>query len=404
MNARQQGVVRLFRSWPLGLAASWWGDPRLRGVLIQVLLGAAVLWLVGWLAGNAIDNLARGSITTGFGFLSRPANFEIGECLVPCSAADSYARAFLVGLLNTLKVGVAGLVLATVLGTVIGVARLSGNWLAARLAAVYIEAVRNVPLLLQLFLWYAVITESLPGPRQALAPLPGVFLSNRGLMLPVPASDPAWLAAGVALVAALVVAVVLTRYRTRRGEPAAGRRFRLWFPAPAAVGLVFGLPVVVWLAFGAPTAINVPHLAGFNFRGGVTLSPELLTLLLGLVIYTAAFIAEIVRSGILAVDRGQTEAARALGLSPGLILRLVVLPQALRLIVPPLTSQYLNLLKNSSLAVAIGYPDVVSVLDTTINQTGQAIEGVTMIMGVFLVISLSLSALMNWYNARIRLR
>ena len=223
-------------------------------------------------------------------------------------------------------------------------------------------------------------------------------------MLPVPASDPAWLAAGVALVAALVVAVVLTRYRTRRGEPAAGRRFRLWFPAPAAVGLVFGLPVVVWLAFGAPTAINVPHLAGFNFRGGVTLSPELLTLLLGLVIYTAAFIAEIVRSGILAVDRGQTEAARALGLSPGLILRLVVLPQALRLIVPPLTSQYLNLLKNSSLAVAIGYPDVVSVLDTTINQTGQAIEGVTMIMGVFLVISLSLSALMNWYNARIRLR
>jgi general L-amino acid transport system permease protein len=371
--------------------------------LIQVLLGAAVAALVGWLTANVLDNLARGSITTGFGFLSRPANFEIGECVISCSAADSYARAFLVGLLNTLKVGVAGVVLATVLGTLIGVARLSSNWLAARLAAAYVEAVRNVPLLLQLFLWYAVITESLPGPRQALAPLPGVFLSNRGLMLPVPVSDPAWPAAALALVAALVVMVGVRRC-VRRHDAATCGRFRFSVPLPVAGGLVLGLPLLAWLAFGAPTAMDVPHLAGFNFRGGVTLSPELLTLLLGLVIYTAAFIAEIVRSGILAVDRGQTEAARALGLSPGLTLRLVVLPQALRLIVPPLTSQYLNLLKNSSLAVAIGYPDVVSVLDTTINQTGQAIEGVSMIMGVFLVISLSLSALMNWYNARLRLR
>lgn len=387
MSARDRVRVSVAR-------ASWWGDPRLRGVLIQVLLAAAVVGLVGWLAANAADNLARGSIATGFGFLSRPANFEIGECLIPCSAADSYARAFLVGLLNTLKVGAAGLVLATVLGTLIGIARLSSNWLVSRLAMVYVEAVRNVPLLLQLFLWYAVITEALPGPRQALAPLPGVFLSNRGMMLPVPVSDPAWLAAGGALVAAVVAVAAMRCWKARP------------FPLPwfAATGLVVGAPALAWLVLGAPAALDIPHLAGFNFRGGVTLSPELLALLLGLVIYTGAFIAEIVRSGILAVDRGQTEAARALGLSSGLILRLVVLPQALRLIVPPLTSQYLNLLKNSSLAVAIGYPDVVSVLDTAINQTGQAIEGVTLIMGVFLVISLSLSALMNWYNARIRLR
>ena len=298
------------------------------------------------------------------------------------------------GLLNTLKVGVAGLVLATVLGTVLGIARLSSNWLVAKLSLAYVEAVRNVPLLLQLFLWYAVITEALPGPRQALAPLPGVFLSNRGMMLPGLVPDPAWLAGGIALVAALAVVLAVRHWMPVRG----GLTSRA-----VAGGVIIGAPLVAWLAFGAPTAIDVPHLAGFNFRGGVTLSPELLTLLLGLVIYTAAFIAEIVRSGILAVDRGQAEAARALGLSPGLTLRLVVLPQALRLIVPPLTSQYLNLLKNSSLAVAIGYPDVVSVLDTTINQTGQAIEGVTMIMAVFLVISLSLSALMNWYNARIQL-
>jgi len=361
-------------------------------VAIQVLLVGAVIGLVGWLAANALDNLARGSIATGFGFLSRPSNFEVGECLIPCSAADSYGRAFLVGLLNTLKVGGIGLVLTTLLGTLIGIGLLSSNWLAARLARVYVELVRNVPLLLQLFLWYAVITEALPGPRQALSPLPNVFLSNRGLVVPMLAASPAWLSVGIAVIAVVVILLIIGRWRRRP------------LPPLMAGSLLVGAALLAWLAWGAPTALDVPHLAGFNFRGGMAFSPEFLALLLGLVMYTAAFIAEIVRSGILAVDPGQTEAARALGLSPGLILRLVILPQALRLIVPPLTSQHLNLLKNSSLAVAIGYPDVVSVLDTTINQTGQAIEGVAMIMGVFLVINLTLSALMNWYNARIQLR
>ena len=365
----------------------------MRAVLIQVLLVGAVVGLVGWLTANALDNLAHGSIATGFGFLSRPSNFEVGECLIPCSSADSYGWAFLVGLLNTLKVGGIGLVLTTLLGALIGIGLLSSNWLVARLARVYVELVRNVPLLLQLFLWYAVITEALPGPRQALSPLPNVFLSNRGLMVPTLMANPAWLAVGGAVVATVVMLLVIKWWWRRRPIP------------PLMTGsLLVGVGLLTWLTWGAPTALDVPHLAGFNFRGGMAFSPELLALLLGLVMYTAAFIAEIVRSGILAVDTGQTEAARALGLSPGLILRLVILPQALRLIVPPLTSQYLNLLKNSSLAVAIGYPDVVSVLDTTINQTGQAIEGVAMIMGVFLVINLTLSALMNWYNTRIQLR
>lgn len=361
------------------------GDPRARGLALQALAVLAVLGAAGWLASNVVDNLARRDIASGFGFLARPANFAIGESLIPYTAADSYFRAFLVGLLNTLRVGVSGVILATLLGTLVGVARLSSNWLAARLATLYVETVRNVPLLLHLFLWYAVITESLPGPRSALEPLPGVFLSNRGLVVPVLAADPAWPAALLALAVGVVAGLGL-RSRWR------------WAPA-----LIPALPLATWLAFGAPLAVDAPRLFAFNFRGGATLSPELLALLTGLTVYTAAFIAEIVRGGIQSVHKGQTEAALALGLSKGQTLRLVILPQALRVIVPPLTSQYLNLLKNSSLAVAIGYPDVVSVLDTAINQTGQAIEGVTLIMAVFLAISLGISALMNWYNRRIAL-
>ena len=375
------------------LRVSLFGDPRFRAVVLQVLVVGAVIGAGGWLVANMLDNLARRGIATGFDFLGRPASFAIGESLIPYSAADSYGRAVLVGLLNTLKVSGAGIVLATLLGVVIGVARLSTNWLAARLAALYVEAVRNVPLLLHLFLWYAVITEGLPGPRAAWAPLPGVFLSNRGLMMPVPASHPGWTAAAVAAGAALAAVIGLLGLVRRPGFPI----------ARVGVGLGLGLPLAAWLAWGAPTTLDVPGLVGFNFRGGMTLSPELLALLLGLVIYTASFIAEIVRGGILAVGKGQTEAALALGLRGGQVLRLVVLPQALRVIVPPLTSQYLNLIKNSSLAVAIGYPDVVSVLDTAINQTGQAIEGVTLIMAVFLTINLGVSAFMNWYNRRIAL-
>jgi len=320
-----------------------WRRPYFRGVLYQGLVVAAVLALGGWLVHNTLVNLEIRGIATGFGFLAREAGFGISESLIPYAPSDSYARALTVGLLNTMAVSALGIVLATILGTVVGVARLSGNWLVARLAAIYVEALRNVPLLLHLFVWYGVLT-ALPGARQALHPLPGVFLSNRGLVVP-------------------------------------------------------GLD---WSQGGLPVVAS-PHLVGFNFVGGLTLSPEFTALLVGLTIYTAAFIAEIVRAGILSVPRGQTEAALSLGLSRGQVLRLVVLPQALRVIIPPLTSQYLNIAKNSPLAIAIGYPDLVAVSNTAINQTGQAVEGVALVMVVFLCLSLALSMLMNWYNRRIAL-
>jgi general L-amino acid transport system permease protein len=308
-----------------------------RGQLLQAVLAAALLLALGALFWSTAQNLEARKIASGFAFLGREAGFEIGETtFIAYSAADSYLRALAIGVLNTFRVATIGVILATLLGTLLGLARLSPNWLLAKLAAAYVETVRNVPLLVQLFFWYAVISENLPAPADAWNPLPGVFLSNRGIFFPLPGDWPA--------------------------------------------------------------------LSGFNFTGGAALSPEFATLLTGLVTYTAGFIAEIVRAGILSVPRGQVEAARSLGLVRRDELRRVVLPQALRLMVPPLTSQYLNLVKNSSLAVAIGYPDLVSIVNTTMNQTGQAIEGVAIIMAVFLTISLSISAFMNWYNKRVALR
>jgi len=376
------------------------GDPRLRALLYQ---GAAVVAavLVGWyLVSNTIANLEARRIASGFGFLAREAGFEIGETtFIPYSAADTYLRALTVGLANTFRVALLGIIAATLLGTLVGLARLSRNWLVAKLAAGYVEFVRNVPLLVQLFFWYAMITENLPGPRAALEPLPGIYLANRGIHFPVPAWDPAhaWM---IAAFAAGVVASIAYAWWARRRQARTGRR------PPVLVGAVALLivpPVIAWLAGGAPTQLSVPKLAGFNFSGGAVLTPEFAALTAGLIVYTASFIAEIVRAGVLAVQRGQFEAAYALGLRRGLTMRLVVLPQALRVIVPPLTSQYLNLAKNSSLAVGIGYPDLVSIANTTMNQTGQAIEGIAIIMAVFLTISLSISLLMNWYNARIAL-
>jgi len=374
---------------------------RWRAAAIQALLVAAVVFVVWALAANTAHNLEARKIASGFGFLQREAGFAIGESpFVSYSASDTYARAITVGLLNTFRVAVIGIVLATLLGTLIGLARLSHNWLLSRLATGYVELLRNVPLLVQLFFLYAIITENLPGPRQALRPLPGVFLSNRGIAFPVPESSPAhgWMLA--ALVLGLVLAWLAARWGRRRqaltGQP---------FPAlTVGAALVIGLPLAVFLAAGAPTALSRPALQGFNFHGGAVLTPEFAALLGGLTIYTAAFIAEIVRAGVLAVDRGQFEAAYALALPRRRAMRLVILPQALRVIVPPLTSQFLNLTKNSSLAVAIGYPDLVSIANTTMNQTGQAIEGIAIIMAVYLTISLSISAVMNWYNKRIALR
>jgi len=378
---------------------SVWNDPAVRSVLYQVMVLGAVVALIAYLITNTIENLQRQKIASGFGFLSREAGFAISESLIAYSPASSYLDAIIVGLLNTLWIAAFGIILSTILGTIVGVARLSPNWLIARICTVYVEAIRNVPLLLQLFLWYAVITVSLPGPRQAYNPMPGFFLSNRGLKFPVPVGDVAyWIALG-GFVVGIVAAVALHRWakarQARTGQP---------FPSVwTGFGLIVGLPVLGWLVGGAPTALDVPALKGFNFAGGREISPEFIALLAGLVTYTAGFVAEIVRSGILAVPHGQTEAALALGLRPGSVTRLVVLPQALRVIVPPMTSQFLNVTKNSSLAVAIGYPDLVSVANTSINQTGQAVEGIAIIMAVYLTVSLSISAFMNWYNKRIAL-
>ncbi len=377
--------------------AAFFNDPQVRGWFYQAVVLLGVIALGWYLVSNTMDRLSQQSIASGFGFLDKPASFGISESLIAYSPADTYGRAFLVGLLNTFKVGVLGIILATLIGTLIGVARLSSNWLISKLASMYVETLRNVPLLLQLFFWFALVTEILPHPRQALSPMEGVFLSNRGLMFPIPEYHPVHTWMLMALVVAVLGCLALARH-AHHLQDRTGRQFPLLW---SSLGLLLGLPLLVFLAFGAPLTLDVPALKGFNFRGGLTISPEFTALLAGLTFYTAAFIAEIVRSGILAVPKGQTEASLALGLSRARVLRLVILPQALRVIIPPLTSQYLNLIKNSSLAVAIGYPDLVSIANTTINQTGQAIEGIAMIMATYLTISLAISAFMNWYNKRI---
>jgi general L-amino acid transport system permease protein len=376
-------------------------DPRFRALVYQAVAIASVLAFGAYLVSNTLTNLEERRIASGFAFLGREAGFAIGETtLIPYNAVDTYLRALAVGLANTLRVSLIGIVAATVLGTMIGLARLSHNWLLAKLAAVYVEFIRNVPLLVQLFFWYVLITENLPGPRGALEPLPGLYLSNRGIHFPVPEPSPvyAWMLG--AFVAGITAAIGLAWW-SRRRQARTGRRPPV---LEIALACVLVPPALAYLAGGMPTALSVPQLTGFNFTGGMTLTPEFAALGAGLVIYTAAFIAEIVRAGILAIHYGQFEASYALGLRRTLAMRLVVLPQALRVIVPPLTSQFLNLTKNSSLAVAIGYPDIVSIANTAINQTGQAIEGIAIIMGVYLTISLSISAFMNWYNARIALK
>ncbi len=390
---------RYLRPPPRRGATLSWRDPRVRALFWQIVILGLVGFVVWWLVSNTMRNLEVRKIATGFGFLEREAGLPIGESLIPYSPADTYLRALIVGVLNTLRVAVIGAVLATILGTVIGIARLSRNWLLAKLSAVYVEVIRDLPLLLQLLFWYALL-QGLPGPRQALNPFGSVYLSNRGIKFPWIEWQDAHSAALLACVLGIAATMLLGRAFTAR-QMATGIRPRLW---PWAIGLIVGLPLAVWAAMGAPFSVDAPVLRGFNFRGGATITPEFTALLLGLVLYTAAFIAEIVRAGILAVPSGQWEAAAALGLSRGQQMRLIILPQALRVIVPPLTSQYLNITKNSSLAVAIGYQDIVSIANTTINQTGQAIEGIAIIMMVYLTISLSISLFMNWYNGRIALK
>ncbi len=376
-----------------------WSDPVFRSIVWQVLIIGVIAAIVWYLAANTHRNLAARRIATGFEFLSRNASIPISESPIAYDpSVSTYGDALIIGILNTLKVAVIGVVLATILGTVIGIARLSHNWLVAKLAAVYVEVLRDVPVLLQLLFWYTLL-QTLPGPKQSLHIGSAVFLSNRGIKIPLLVWQPAHSWALLAFAAGLVGTWVYAR-RARRRQEATGARPVVW---PAALALLVALPVAVWAALGAPFHLELPVLRGFNFQGGGLISPEYGALLIGLVIYTASYIAEIVRSGIQAVAIGQWEAGEALGLSRAQVMRRIVLPQALRVIIPPMTSQYLNLTKNSSLAVAIGYQDVVSIANTTLNQTGQAIEGIAYIMAVYLTISLAISLFMNWYNAHIAL-
>jgi general L-amino acid transport system permease protein len=376
-----------------------YNNPRIRAVVYQLVLLAIVLWFGYEFALNAKANLQAQKITSGFGFLDQTAGFGINQSLIPYTASDSYGRVFLVGLLNTLLVSGIGIVLATILGFLVGLARLSPNWLVARLAGGYVELIRNLPLLFQILFWYLAVLGTLPGPRQSISLFGEVFLNNRGIVVPAPVAGEGTARVVAAFVCAAMIAYGLRVWAKRR-QVRTGRQFpALW----VGLVLIVALPLAVLVATGFPIGFETPTLRGFNFVGGVRLIPEFVALLVALTTYTAAFIAEIVRAGVLAIPRGQTEAALALGLRRSLTLRLIVVPQALRVIVPPLTNQYLNLTKNSSLAVAVGYPDLFAVFaGTSLSQTGQAIEIIAITMAVYLAISLVTSALMNWYNAHIQ--
>ncbi|MFG1174157.1 amino acid ABC transporter permease [Erwiniaceae bacterium CAU 1747] len=375
-------------------------NPAVRAWLYQIAAIAVVLSVAGYLIHNTIINLANRGITSGFGFLDRSAGFGIVQHLIDYSEGDTYARVFLVGLTNTLLVSALCIVFASFLGFFIGLARLSDNWLLRKISNIYIETFRNIPPLLQIFFWYFAVLRNLPGPRQALSAFDIAFVSNRGLYIPWPEYAPGTWPFLIAILLALTAAVTLFRYN-KMYQLKTGQLRRTW---PAAVAMLILFPFLASLFAGRPVHWDVPELRGFNFRGGFVLIPELAALTLALSIYTSSFIAEVIRSGIQSVPHGQHEAARSLGLPNPVTLRQVIIPQAMRVIVPPLTSQYLNIVKNSSLAAAIGYPDMVSLFaGTVLNQTGQAIETIAMTMGVYLIISLSISLLMNIYNRKIAL-
>ncbi|MCU7367009.1 amino acid ABC transporter permease [Pantoea stewartii subsp. indologenes] len=376
------------------------GNPTVRAWLYQIVAIVIVLSVVGYLVHNTVINLANRGITSGFGFLERNAGFGIVQHLIDYSEGDTYARVFLVGLTNTLLVSALCIVFASILGFFIGLARLSENWLLRKIANIYIEIFRNIPPLLQIFFWYFAVLRNLPGPRQALNAFDLAFVSNRGLYIPWPTYAPGTWPFVIALALAVVASYGLYRFN-RQHQLKTGQLRRSW---PAAVAMLIMFPLVAHAGFGAAMHWDIPELRGFNFRGGFVMIPELAALTLALSIYTSSFIAEVIRSGIQAVPYGQHEAARSLGLPNPVTLRQVIIPQAMRVIIPPLTSQYLNIVKNSSLAAAIGYPDMVSLFaGTVLNQTGQAIETIAITMSVYLIISLLISLLMNIYNRKIAL-
>ena len=377
-----------------------WNDPKVRSIFFQAVLLIAVVLAGMYIFGNTADNLERQGIATGFGFMGTTAGFGIITHLIDYSEASSYGRAFAVGLINTLLMAFCGIVAATILGIIIGIARLSKNWLVAKMAAVYIETFRNIPLLLQIFFWYFAVLRALPSPKQSINFADGVFINNRGIYSPSAIYEDGFSLVIIALVMAIIGVVAMVRWAHKRQDQT-GQQFHTVY---ASAGLLIGLPLLAMIVTGFPLSWEIPALKGFNFVGGTVIIPEFVALWLALSIYTASFIAEIVRAGIQAVSHGQTEAAHALGVKAAPTLRLVILPQALRVIIPPLSSQFLNLTKNSSLATAIAYPDLVSVFTgTVLNQTGQAVEIICVTMAVYLSISLGISALMNWYNASMAL-
>ena len=382
---------------PQGFSLS---DPRVRAWLFQIITVIAVVAMGWFLFNNTQTNLQHRGITSGFDFLERSAGFGIAQHLISYTEADSYARVFVIGLLNTLLVSIVGIILATLLGFILGIARLSPNWMISKLATVYIEVFRNIPPLLQILFWYFAVLLPLPGPRASISVGDSFFLSNRGLNMPAANMAEGFWPFVAGLFITVIAVVLMTRWANKRFE-ATGQPFHKFW---VGLAMVIAIPGLFMLVFGSPVHWTVPELRGFNFTGGWVLIPELLALTLALVAYTAAFIAENVRSGIKSVNHGQTEAAHSLGLRSGPTLRKVIIPQAMRVIIPPLTSQYLNLTKNSSLAAAIGYPDMVSLFaGTVLNQTGQAIEVIAITMSVYLAISISISLLMNWYNKRMAL-
>jgi general L-amino acid transport system permease protein len=378
----------------------FWLDARYRAIMFQAVLLVLVVGFAGYIFYNTYSNLQRRGIASGFDFLGSTAGFDIIMHLVPYQASASFGQALLVGLLNTLAVAFIGIFFATILGFVVGVARLSRNWLISRIASIYIEVIRNIPLLLQIIFWYQVLGKSTPGPRQSVDIAGLFFINNRGLYMPAPVPEQGFWLTPVALGIGIVATIIMHRWARAR-QMATGQQFPvLW----TALGLILGLPLLALIVTGMPFHWDYPTLQGFNFNGGMVLIPEFISLTFALVIYTGAFIGENVRAGIMAVNHGQTEAAYAVGLRPGPTLRLVVIPQAMRVIIPPLTSQFLNLTKNSSLATAIGYPDLVAVFaGTVLNQTGQAVECIAITMAVYLFLSLTTSVFMNWFNRRVAL-
>jgi len=377
-----------------------YNDPRIRAIFFQAVVLGAVLLGGLYLVHNTIRNLESQGIASGFDFLNTTAGFSISMSLIDYSQQSTYGRAFLVGVINTILVSAIGVFFATILGFLIGVARLSENWLLSKIAGAYIEVLRNIPLLLQLFFWYFAVLRALPSPRNSVQLFSSFFLNNRGLSSPSPVPQEGFTLVWVAFVVGIIATIAVQRWAKKRQE-ATGQQFPVFF---TALGLILGLPLLAAIVTGFPLKWDYPELKGFNFVGGVVLIPEFVALVVALSTYTAAFIAEIVRSGILAVSHGQTEAAYALGLRPGPTLRLVIIPQALRVIIPPLTSEYLNLTKNSSLAAAIAYPDIVLVFaGTVLMQTGQAVEIIGMTMACYLTLSLLISAFMNWYNKKMAL-